>query len=71
VATDRDRPFIGRKTRQTTRARWASPIATGFHEVADFAQKFGLTSAEVRKLIHKHGNNRADLERWAKAMGKG
>jgi hypothetical protein len=41
------------------------------YEVADFAKKFGLTSAEVRDLIAKHGNNRAELERAAKAMGKG
>jgi hypothetical protein len=41
------------------------------YEVADFAQKFGLTSAQVRDLIAKHGNNRDDLERAAKAMGLG
>jgi hypothetical protein len=41
------------------------------YELADFAQKFGITFEEARELIAKHGNNRADLERAAKAMGKG
>jgi hypothetical protein len=40
------------------------------YEVADFAQKFGITSEEARQLIDKHGNRRSDLERAAKAMSK-
>jgi hypothetical protein len=37
-------------------------------EVAHFARIFQLTIPEVRDLIRKHGNNRARLEREAKAL---
>ncbi|MGX8008892.1 DUF3606 domain-containing protein [Mesorhizobium sp. ORM8.1] len=38
------------------------------YEVEYFAQKAGLTTQQVRELIKKHGNDRATLEREAKAM---
>lgn len=40
------------------------------YEVEYFAQKVGITPPQVRELIAKHGNNRATLEREAKALGK-
>ncbi|AZO08595.1 MULTISPECIES: DUF3606 domain-containing protein [unclassified Mesorhizobium] len=39
------------------------------YEVAYFARKFQLTIPEARELISKHGNDRATLEREAKALG--
>ena len=39
------------------------------YEVQYFAKKAGITP-QVKDLIAKHGNNRATLEREAKAMGK-
>ncbi|PBC02286.1 DUF3606 domain-containing protein [Mesorhizobium sp. WSM3860] len=38
------------------------------YEVAYFARKFQLTIPEARDLIKKHGNDRATLEREAKAL---
>lgn len=40
------------------------------YEVEYFAQKVGLTPQQVRDLIGKHGNDRAKLEREAKALGR-
>ncbi|MDG4895532.1 DUF3606 domain-containing protein [Mesorhizobium sp. WSM4976] len=40
------------------------------YEVEYFAQKVGLTAQQVRELIKKHGNDRATLERAAKALGQ-
>jgi hypothetical protein len=40
------------------------------YEVEYFAQKVGLTAQQVRELIKKHGNDRATLERAAKALGR-
>jgi len=39
------------------------------YEVAHFARQFQLTIPEVRELIKKHGNDRAALQREAKALG--
>ncbi|PBB32121.1 DUF3606 domain-containing protein [Mesorhizobium sp. WSM3868] len=44
--------------------------ADGYWEVEYFAQKVGLTPQQVRELIRKHGNDRATLEREAKAVGR-
>jgi hypothetical protein len=38
------------------------------YEVEYFAKKVGLTVQQVRELIKKHGNDRATLEREAKAF---
>ncbi|AZO58574.1 MAG: DUF3606 domain-containing protein [Mesorhizobium sp.] len=38
------------------------------YEVAHFARKFQLTIPEARDLIKKHGNDRATLEREARAV---
>ena len=32
------------------------------YEIDYFARQYGLTREEVRQLIHKHGNDRAELE---------
>ncbi|MER8432998.1 DUF3606 domain-containing protein [Mesorhizobium caraganae] len=46
------------------------PSETGDdYEVQYFAKKVGITPQQVKDLIAKHGNNRATLEREAKAMG--
>ena len=39
------------------------------YEVQYFAEEAGITPQQVKDLIAKHGNNRATLEREAKAMG--
>ena len=39
------------------------------YEVQYLAKKAGITPQQVKDLIAKHGNNRATLEREAKAMG--
>ncbi|MER9404439.1 DUF3606 domain-containing protein [Mesorhizobium caraganae] len=45
------------------------PSETGDdYEVQYFAKKVGITP-QLKDLIAKHGNNRATLEREAKAMG--
>jgi hypothetical protein len=31
------------------------------YEIRDFAQKYGISSAEARELIRKHGNDRKAL----------
>ena len=41
------------------------------YEIADFAEQWDLPVETVVELIDEHGNKRADLERAAKAMGKG
>ncbi|RWN01042.1 MAG: DUF3606 domain-containing protein [Mesorhizobium sp.] len=41
------------------------------YEVGYFAKKVGLTPQQVRELIREHGNDRATLEREAKAIGRG
>jgi hypothetical protein len=41
------------------------------YELGYFAKKVGLTPQQVRELIRKHGNDRATLEREAKALGQG
>ncbi|MDG4877681.1 DUF3606 domain-containing protein [Mesorhizobium sp. WSM4935] len=41
------------------------------YEVGYFAKKLGLTPQQVRELIREHGNDRATLEREAKALGRG
>ncbi len=38
------------------------------HEVRYFAEETGLSEEQVRELIDKHGNMRADLEREAKKL---
>jgi len=38
------------------------------YEVRYFAEKAGITPQQVRDLISKHGNDRATLEREAKAL---
>jgi hypothetical protein len=38
------------------------------YEVEYFARKVGLTTQQVRELIKKHGDDRAKLEREAKAL---
>ena len=40
------------------------------YEVEYFAKKAGLTAKQVRELIEKHENDRATLEREAKALGR-
>jgi antitoxin component HigA of HigAB toxin-antitoxin module len=45
--------------------------ATEKYEVADFAEKWDLPVETVVELIDKYGNNRAALERAAKALGEG
>ena len=40
------------------------------YEVEYFAKKAGLTAKQVRELIEKYGNDRATLEREAKALGR-
>ncbi len=39
------------------------------YEVQYFADKNGITPAQVRNLIAKHGNDRETLERAVKALG--
>lgn len=38
------------------------------YEVADFAQKHGITAAQARDLIKKHGNDRKTLDAAAKKL---
>ena len=55
------------KSKRDSRDRRVS--ADDDYEVEYFAKKAGITP-QVKDLIAKHGNNRATLEREAKAMGK-
>ena len=38
------------------------------HEVEDFARKAGITAEQAKELIQKYGNDRATLEREARAL---